>query len=105
MVVGMSGHQKMPAEAYRYASDAIDAFLRVHADITGVCSLAAGSDQLFASRILATGNRLRVVIPCSHYEDTFDTQGLLKYTELLSSANRIETLGYEEPSEEAFLEA
>ena len=95
----------MPEEAYRYASDAIDDYLRAHGDVTGICSLAAGSDQLFASKIIERGSTLHVIVPCYDYEKTFDAQGLRKYQELLASASQVETLDYDRPSEQAFLEA
>jgi hypothetical protein len=105
MRVGLSGHQKMPDVAYYFASDAIDSYLAEHARLTGVCCLAAGSDQLFAERIIASGNELYVVIPCKNYESTFDRDGLKKYKEFLAAAADTETLDFDEPGEAAFYAA
>lgn len=105
MIVGLSGHQMMPEAAYHYASTAIDKYLSQHSGVTGICSLAAGSDQLFATKIIDSGNSLVVVIPCKGYEATFDEEGLAKYNALLSKAARIETLEFDSPSEEAFFAA
>jgi len=105
MNVGLSGHQKMPEAAFQYASEAIDDYLRQHDDVTGVCSLAAGSDQLFAAKIVDSGNKLIAVIPCVGYETTFDEDGLARYRELLAKTERTETLDFDSPSEEAFFAA
>lgn len=105
MRVGLSGHQKMPDVAYDFASTSIDDFIADHGELTGICSLAAGSDQLFADKIVASGNELHVVIPCKNYEATFDEEGLSKYKTLLDAAADTETLDFTEPSEEAFFAA
>lgn len=105
MKIGLSGHQKMPQEAYSFASDAINDLLRNRNDIVGVCSLAAGADQLFAKAIIDHGHRLHVVIPCENYGSTFDTEGLSTYEDLLVAAVWIEKLDFDSPSEEAFYAA
>lgn len=105
MRVGLSGHQKMPEAAYTFAANAIDDYLAAHENIVGVCSLAAGSDQLFAEKVVNTGNELHVVIPCKDYEATFDADGLAKYQSLLAVAANTEMLGFDSPSEEAFYAA
>lgn len=105
MKVGLSGHQKMPEEAYNFAANAIYDYLEAHKDVVGVCSLAAGSDQLFAEKIVNAGNKLHVVIPCKGYEATFDADGLAKYQNLLAAATDTEMLEFDSPSEEAFYAA
>lgn len=105
MKAGISGHQKMPKAAYDFASGAIDDYLHTHDDVIGICSLAAGADQLFAEKIVDSGNRLHVIVPCKDYESTFDFDALKAYQNLLAAAVHVETLTYGAPSEEAFLAA
>jgi hypothetical protein len=106
-VVGFTGHQNIPAEAIEYVKDHLRSELKAYDPrvLVGMCSLADGADQLFAQLILDAGGSLNVVIPCSGYETTFDTQGLLRYHDLLSHASETETLTWPEPSEDAFLAA
>ncbi len=105
-VVGITGHQDIPPEARGHIASGIDDVLRSHhGDLIGVCSLAAGADQLFAQAVLDMGGALQVVVPCKRYGATFGGPDLLRFRELLGRAARIETLAHPEPSEEAFLEA
>ena len=107
MVVGITGHQNIPASALDFINAEIDRALQpFKSDLIGVSSLAEGSDQLFARAVLRLGGRLHVVIPCSKYEDAFKDDLLIKnYHKLLSSAEEVETLDYPIPSEKAFLDA
>ena len=105
MRVGLSGHQKMPEVAFEYASKEIENYLDAHKNVTGICSLAAGSDQLFAAKVIETGGELVAVIPSRNYEETFDEEGLATYKDLLGDAIETEVLDFSEPSEEAFYAA
>ena len=106
-VVGFTGHQNIPAEAIKYVKEHVCSELKTFDSRTlvGMCSLADGSDQLFAQLILDAGGGLHVVVPSSGYETTFDAQGLSRYRQLLSRASKTETLNWPEPSEDAFLAA
>jgi hypothetical protein len=106
-IVGCTGHQNIPEEAIPYVRDAIRSELRrLNAvALTGVCSLAAGADQMFAQAVLDSGGQLDVIIPSSDYEKTFDSQGAAQYRRLLSRATTSQTLKWPEPSEDAFLDA
>ena len=105
-VVGLTGHQEIPPDAASFIAAGIDRVLRSNREeLVGVCSLAAGSDQLFAQAVLDAGGRLRVVVPCEHYDTTFHGPDLDRYRQLLGSADTVETLDHAEPTEEAFLEA
>ncbi|WP_128645737.1 hypothetical protein [Rhodococcus sp. BS-15] len=105
MRVGFSGHQQMPQEALNFASDVINEYLVEHEGATGICSLAAGSDQLFAKAVVDRGHQLHVVIPCENYESTFDRESLDMYRSLLVAASWTEVLDFDAPSEEAFFAA
>jgi hypothetical protein len=61
--------------------------------LVGLSSLAIGTDQLFAERVLAAGGELYVVIPHASYEATFQTAADHKvYKRLLDRATHKETL-------------
>lgn len=103
-VLGCSGHQAIPEEAAQFVDDGLTEAVRAFAqrDLVGVCSLAAGADQLFARIVLRAGGKLQVVVPSANYESTFDHDGRVAYADLLSLAHHVETLGFDDPSEEAF---
>lgn len=106
MVFGVSGHQDIPASALRYIERSLDAYISAIAAPVGVCSLAAGGDQLFAESIIRRGGTLKIVVPCYGYETTFsETADLNRYTKLLGKASEVIRLDYPEPSEEAYFAA
>ena len=107
MRIGLTGHQNIPSQALEYVSRGINEVLdRVKDELVGVSSLAAGADQLFASIVLARGGSLQLVIPCRRYEKTFPRpEDLTNFRTLLERAVSVETLNFEEPSEEAYLAA
>src|ERR1700693_6124307 len=73
---------------------------------TGVSSLAAGTDQIFARLVLEHAWPLHVVVPCHNYESTFnDADDKRLFEELYSKATWRETLDFSSPNEEAFLQA
>jgi hypothetical protein len=106
-VVGCTGHQNIPIGAMPYVRDGIERELARYssASFVGVCSLAAGADQLFAQLVLDVGGNLEVVIPAHGYESTFDSEGARRFHELMRRATGSETLQWAEPSEDAYLAA
>ena len=107
MRIGVTGHQKIPAQGLEYVTQGANQVLdQVKGELVGVSSLAAGGDQLFASLVLERGGRLEVVLPCSLYENTFsDQEDLRNFHTLLQRASSVETLNFVEPSNEAYLAA
>jgi|SRR5687768_1394892 len=107
MRIGVTGHQDIPPQALQYVARETNAFLDHVADnFIGISSLAAGADQLFASLVLERGGRLEVVLPCRAYETSFLRQENLKnFHALLARAATVETLSFDEPSEDAYLAA
>lgn len=107
MRIGLTGHQNIPPQALEYIARGINDVLdRVSDELVGVSSLAAGADQLFASLVLERGGRLEIVIPCRRYEKTFPLpEDLTNFQTLLERAASVETLSFDEPSEEAYLAA
>ena len=107
MRIGVTGHQEIPAGALEYVARGINEVLDVVKDgLVGVSSLAAGADQMFASMVLERGGRLEIILPSSGYETTFSrSEDLRRFHSLLARATTVETLGFAEPSEEAYLAA
>jgi hypothetical protein len=107
MKVGVTGHQNIPQAAMEYIEHGMTLTLgRDKEEIVGVCSLAAGADQVFAEIILEQGGRLHVIVPSAGYNETFSrSEDLARFQSLLSRATTVETLSFDEPSEEAFLAA
>lgn len=105
--IGVTGHQNLPAAFIPQIRKEIEGVLgQTPGEITGVTSLAAGTDQLFARAVLDRDGLLHAVIPCSGYESAFtDPRTLATFHELLSACSEIETLPRDQPSERAFLEA
>jgi hypothetical protein len=106
VVVGVTGHQNLPAAAVTYVRGELVSRLTPVDDLEGVCSLAAGADQLFADIVLDCGGKLQVVIPSHGYEGTFQTDtDRSRYLRLLRAASERICLNYSKPSEDAFFAA
>ena len=76
------------------------------AELVGVTSLAAGTDQVFAWVVVALGGQLEFVRPCARIEETVSGPDLagMRAGALLAGRTIVE-LAYDEPSEQAFLDA
>jgi hypothetical protein len=107
VVVGFTGHQDISEEALPLVRGMLGSVLRdFRGEVTGLSSLAAGSDQLFAEIALQLSWKLNVVIPCLHYDETFtDQETLGRFRDLLAKANSIEMLAHPFPTEDAYLDA
>ena len=106
MIVGATGHQNIPETALPEVRRDIERVLVRRANLIGICSLAAGADQLFASIVLTLGGELHVILPCAQYETTFTSAAARnQFDVMLARASRVETLPHPRPSELAFLEA
>jgi hypothetical protein len=112
--LGISGHQAMPPEAYRFVEAQMRQLIGAFREpITGYTSLAAGSDQLFARLILEAGGSIVAVIPSIGYEATFtDSTSRGAYDTFLAAAVEVITVTtpatgqpFPEPTEAAFMEA
>jgi hypothetical protein len=96
----------MPSTALPFIEDELDDFLSNYEVPVGVCSLAAGADQLFARTIIGHHGELQVVIPSRGYEATFvDDTDRQQYLRLLEKATRLIELDIAAPSEEAYFAA
>ena len=106
-MVGITGHQNLPEQAIGFVKQEIANVLhRFNDAFVGISSLAVGADQLFAEAVLQANGGIHAVIPCHGYEATFaDDEALQSFRRLLQSADFIETLEHDRPSEDAFLDA
>jgi hypothetical protein len=101
--IGVTGHQKLPEAAKSYARKKIRSLLeKADAPLTGLSSLAAGADQIFAREILDHSGRLWVVIPSKSYQSTLTGEDLAAYRELLSRASDVTRLDFSQPGEAAY---
>ena len=105
--IGVTGHQNLPPAYLPNIREGLERILAgTQGAVTGLTSLAVGTDQLFARVVLESRGRLHAVIPCARYESAFtDERALAAFRELLAAASEVETLPHEQPSEQAFLEA
>jgi hypothetical protein len=103
--VGFSGHQRL-SEA---TAEAVEACIRTELAglelVTGLTSLAEGSDQIFARVVLGMGGRLIVVVPSRAYESTFDERSGDAYRRFRSLAAEVVELPFDKPTEDAFFAA
>jgi hypothetical protein len=106
-VVGVTGHQVIPTGARGFVVNAVQDLLReLESPLRAFTSLAAGADQLVAKELLSAGGRLHVIVPSRDYEQTFAVrEDLACFRTLLTAADAVSELDYQEASEEAFLAA
>ncbi|MDR1189708.1 MAG: hypothetical protein LBK95_20025 [Bifidobacteriaceae bacterium] len=104
--LGITGHQGIPPEALDYVTTGIRACIDAQSrPVTGYSSLAAGADQLFAREILVAGGSLVAIIPSRDYDTTFSEDGLKSYQHLINQCSGKVLLGFDAPTEEAFMAA
>jgi hypothetical protein len=108
-MVGMTGHQGLPAPTAALVTAALGDTLRGYTpNLVGVTMLGPGADQLFARVVLELGGALYVVQPTTgrQYRDSFeDPDAQRGYDELRARASYFEALEYAESSEQAHMHA
>lgn len=107
MKVGFSGHQRRANIDWEWVRGAItEGLARIPGGFEGLCSLAAGADQVFAKCVHAQSGRLVVIVPRDDYEVFFDDAGDLDANrELLRIADRKIELHDSSAPERSFLRA
>ena len=105
--IGITGHQNLDR---RHAKGWVKK--QLYAEISVIpkifcaySSLAVGADQLFAEVVLQNNIDLTAIIPCEDYIQTFRYEQQKKYRAILELCCTVEVLGYQRPSEQAFLRA
>ncbi len=105
MRIGITGHQARPGIDWGWVRTTLRTEI---ANLNGVkeamSSLAVGSDQVFADVCLALSIPLTAVIPTEGYERFFESDGLLKYRDLLSQSRIVQLRGSSD-DEDDFLRA
>lgn len=107
MRVGVTGHQNLGAPPdVAWVQSVLRQELEQPSVTSGVTSLAAGADQLFAATLRSLGKPYTVLVPSAGYEDTFHTGDQRDtYRSLLADADEVIRLAFREPSEAAYWEA
>ena len=108
MKIGITGHQRLRQSSnWAWVSVEMRKILSSHSpSFTGVTSLAAGADQLFAEIVLENGGYLEIIIPFEGYENTFaQREERERYLSLLAAAFTVEVLDNTRSKEEAYLMA
>lgn len=105
--IGFTGHQQLDdATAWPWVAETLRTLIAaLRTPFVGVCSLAAGSDQLFARIVLDRPSELEVIVPSRRYGTIFSDNERRDYEALLARASRVETLDWPNPDEHAFLAA
>jgi hypothetical protein len=101
MNVGFTGHQRLNDPQW-VKQEIVRTIHLQNRPITGVTSLAAGADQIFAQAVLDSGGSLQIIVPCAEYEKTFDADELLEYRRLLSRCTTSEVLPLISCDEQAY---
>lgn len=111
MIIGVTGHQRIPDQALPVVRGGVrDHLRRIRAEhagepVTLISCLAVGADQLVAGFALEAGCRLHAMIPSDGYASTFDEAGLASYRELLGRADEITVLDNPHPCGAAYMKA
>ena len=102
--VGVTGHQARPGIDWTWVAERVRGALLERAPVSrAFSSLAAGSDQVFASEALALGIPVTAINPMPNYESRF-AEGLEGYFALLPRCEPVVLQGCGS-DEEAFMEA
>ena len=107
MNIGVTGHQKLSRKLISgWIDNELETEISKYKNIDyAYSSLAIGADQVFAEKVLQLNINLAGIIPCLHYEDTFDGDRKVSYFSILSKCGVVETLDFPQPSEKAFFSA
>lgn len=87
MKIGVSGHQERDGIDWEWVRISVRNILIEKKASTVFSSLAAGSDQIFASQALELDIPLAAVIPFADYERCFSGENLQNYRQILSRAS------------------
>lgn len=105
--IGITGHQNLDKHLANgwlkkqlYAEIAV-----IPKIICAYSSLAVGADQLFAEVVQQNNIDLIAIVPCDNYIQTFKYAQQKTYRTILELCSAVEVLGYQRPSEQAFLRA
>lgn len=105
-IIGITGHRGLPPSTVDVVDQALRRALAEYGhDLTGVSSLADGSDQLFARAVLDQGGLLEVIVPAARYRDGLPIESHAEYDDLISRATRVHRLDFTESTSESHMAA
>lgn len=104
MIVGVTGHQAREGIDWTWVQTELLSALEDHGIISGLSSLASGTDQLFAAATLQLRAKLVSVLPVDRYEDEFEGDARRMYRFLRDASEQV-NLSSKLPREHAFLAA
>jgi hypothetical protein len=109
MKIGFTGHQNLAhPNLWLGVRQQFENMLKGHAgsDCRVITSLAKGGDQVFAEVALSLGIAIESILPSQSYETAFsDEASRENYHRLLQLTDKVITLEFARPLEEAFLAA
>jgi hypothetical protein len=106
--IGITGHSNLAPDAVPLIQSAIRGILATEkgSELVGVTCLAHGADQIFAHVILDLGGTVEVVLPAHDYrERKVNPDNVVDFDDLISKASNIETLPFQESSQDAYMAA
>lgn len=113
--IGVSGHQQIGDElTVEFVSQQLHELLSKFQHLRGeygqnviaYSALAIGTDRLFVKVALELGIPVEAIIPCSRYEEIYDSPEVREeYHSLLARCKQVHGLPYQECSEDAYLAA
>lgn len=103
----ITGHQQIgDQDAIDWVTEELANLITEYGISYGFTALAVGADQIFATCLAASSVPYTAVMPCSRYEETFQTKSdLERFRSLREKAAEEITLNFQSPSEDAFYEA
>lgn len=103
--IGVTGHMNLTTGTVDLVAKAIrDLLARYPADdVVGVSCIAAGSDSIFASEVIAYGGRLEVVLPAADYrERKVKPDHAATFDSLVSGASEVRVMPHAESNRAAY---
>lgn len=105
MKIGITGHQDLSTEIIKWLKSELEFEIQKITIEKGFTSLAIGADQIFAITLLKKKIPIVAIVPSENYIDTFDSNHIQLYLDLLNKAESIIELDFEQPTENAFYRA
>lgn len=105
--VGITGHRRFAESTSDLIAKALREALKDYDPVTliGVTCLAEGADEMFAKAVLDHGGGIEVVVPAAKYLDSFPEEYHDVYRDLLSHAETVHRLDFEESDSRAHMAA
>jgi len=105
MKIGITGHQRFDdSSVVPWVEGCIRARLNEFTKLTGLSSLAKGSDQIFARVVLNLGGELEAIVPFPGYEAMFeDARDAASFRELRAQCAAVTTLEFMDTKEQSYL--